>query len=68
MSASPTHERRTARSTASKLCVTRTAPAGRPLRMTGTAVARIDSSSVSDWRSRWSARPASAAAISGRVA
>ena len=41
ISASPSVASRTASSTASTLCVTRTAPVGRPSLRTGTAVARI---------------------------
>ncbi|UUY05762.1 hypothetical protein LRS13_09650 [Svornostia abyssi] len=65
--ARPVHARRTARSTASMLCVIRTAPIGAPASMTGTAVASSVWSSVTDRRSRWSACPRSARAISGRL-
>ena len=63
--------RQVARSTASTLCVTRTAPIVAPVpgSRTGTAVARIVASSVSLWRSLLErSRPSSAAAISGRRA
>ncbi len=57
---------RTARSTASTLCVMRTAPVTRPLREIGTAVKRRSVSSSSLWRSPWVDRPLSASRISGR--
>ena len=60
-------ERRVARPTASTLWVIRTAPWGAAgARATGTAVARISSSSVSERRWAWKRRPRRAAAISGR--
>ena len=50
---SPRIEVRVARRTASTLWVMRTAPSGRPALRTGTAVARISASSVSERRSSW---------------
>ena len=68
MAIRPTVARHVARPTASTLCVTRTAPTGSalPASSTGTAVARIVSSSVSLRRSCWSVSPPSAVTISGR--
>ena len=65
---SPSVARWVARSTASTLCVTRTAPivAPVPVSRMGTAVATIVSSSVSLRRSSWNESPPSAASISGR--
>ena len=57
---------RMARFTASTLWVMRTAPVTRPPREIGTAVKRRSVSSSSLWRSPWTARPFSAARISGR--
>ena len=59
--------RRTARSVAATLWVTRTAPVMRPLCRSGAVVARMRASSVLLLRVSWAARPASAWAISGRL-
>jgi hypothetical protein len=59
---------RTSPCTASTLCVTRTAPAGRLARTTGTAVKRRSSPSESLCRVPCEGRPVSARAISGLVA
>ena len=59
---------RTSSCTSATLCVTRTAPTARPSRTSGTAVNSRSSPSESLWRVPCAVRPASAAAISGRLA
>ena len=68
IAASASTLRRTRSCTAPTLCVTRTAPATRPASVTGTALYKRSSPSVSLWRVPCAVLPVSAIRISGRLA